>query len=116
MAGVDAALLAAAVVTRGPPPAQVTPLPMCDPPTPAERVTRAALTALRLQTFTGVVWVEWPADGSVRVTSEGVSTFAPCAPPSWQVAHSRALQAVRTWGPLAAGRVCIQLRAGIPVG
>jgi hypothetical protein len=86
-----------------------------DPLTLAIQATRCALGALRLQTFTGVLILTWQDGALTRLASEGVSTFT-ADPPRWQVAHSRAVQAVRVWGPLAGARVVVQLRAGVPVG
>lgn len=77
------------------------------PPAPAGAV-HAALGTLRLQAFTGVLWVS--ADGSVR--AEGVSTFTPRL---WDARHNSAVRAVAALTLGAGQRARVDLVGGWPV-
>ncbi len=80
---------------------------MCDPaPSPAVAVHRA-LGVLRLQGFTGVLWVG--ADGGC--TAEGVSTFRAYL---WDQRHSDTVAAVGALGLTGTDRARVDVCAGYP--
>jgi len=88
-------------------------------PTPALRAVHRALDTLRDATFTGVLIATYQGGVCVRVHWEGVGEALGVLPDDarWQVAHSRACQAVRVLSAdLDTARVVVQLRRGVPVG
>jgi hypothetical protein len=78
-------------------------------PTPAQGV-HTALGILRLQGFTGVLWV----DHTGHATAEGVSDFA--APARlWEQGFTDTVQAVRALALGPGHRARVDLRRGVPV-